>query len=277
MKKVSRYLFLLGLALLAYLLASLDRGHLWQLGKMGDFLKIVTLHQEAGGALSHGISAAVERILNSLALALLSAIGLLYVSATFSLGGGVWLSLAPVTMVALVLFLATRQVVWQKGLGSLAARLGKPLLQGRLGGVEGFYDAISLLQKRPEALVIAFLLLSTTWLLTVVREFLLSQALKLPVDFGYFLLVSPVVAVVTLMPISVMGVGTRDYTLILLLGTLGISQEAAVSLSLLMVGIVTLPMVAAGSLVAWKQRLAAPPEVSQLADKTERTWRQRDY
>ena len=60
-----------------------------------------------------------------------------------------------------------------------------------------------------------------------------AKSITLNVSFMESLLFSAIIAIITSLPISFSGIGTRDAALILLLGNLGQPKEAALALSVL--------------------------------------------
>ncbi len=88
------------------------------------------------------------------------------------------------------------------------------------------------IEKRGKSLVIVCLSL-IAWLLFFIRIFFHASALGIQVSFFYFLFIFPMAMLIEAMPLSIMGVGTRDLTLIFLFSLVGIDQEHAVSLSMM--------------------------------------------
>ena len=87
----------------------------------------------------------------------------------------------------------------------------------------------------PKSLKEFFLLLSITvlsWLIYFYRFFILAIAIGVNIDFISFSLILSIAALMTLIPVSISGIGTRDVALIVLLKPFGISAEEAVALSL---------------------------------------------
>jgi uncharacterized protein (TIRG00374 family) len=68
----------------------------------------------------------------------------------------------------------------------------------------------------------------------LLRAYLVILALHVQVPFWYFALILPLLRLVGLIPISILGIGTRDVTAIYLFSLVGVSQETALSLSVLM-------------------------------------------
>lgn len=70
-------------------------------------------------------------------------------------------------------------------------------------------------------------------LLSFVAVFILARGLALPLDFVTIMLNLPVIVLITLLPISISGIGVRESAFIWLFGLAGIAAEKAMALSLL--------------------------------------------
>jgi uncharacterized membrane protein YbhN (UPF0104 family) len=102
----------------------------------------------------------------------------------------------------------------------------RPLVQQMVGG------AIVYL-RHGRALAAASLLSLAVQLANVVITWLIGQGLGLAVPFPYYCILMSVVAVLTLLPISVNGMGLREGGTVLLLAPLGVGSAEAVTLALL--------------------------------------------
>jgi uncharacterized membrane protein YbhN (UPF0104 family) len=103
-------------------------------------------------------------------------------------------------------------------------------LQGKVRQIAGVF----VLYRNSPQLVFGTAILSA--LIQVANVFLLwmlGQAAGLPLPLAYCFVLMPLVSLLTLLPISVGGLGVREGALVLLLGPLGIAAGQAVTLSLL--------------------------------------------
>jgi len=71
------------------------------------------------------------------------------------------------------------------------------------------------------------------WLLKFVALFLLSKALRIDIPLWFVLSIGAIGVIVSLLPLSVSGLGTRDAVFIFLLSFYGIPAECGVALSFL--------------------------------------------
>jgi uncharacterized membrane protein YbhN (UPF0104 family) len=110
----------------------------------------------------------------------------------------------------------------------LLARL--PVLGRRLGLV---VEAGGVYFHRPGLLAWTTLLSIFVQVANVVLVWCIGQGLGLGVSLGYMTVVVPLMTLLTLLPVSVNGMGLREVALVVLLGPVGVAPAAAVTLSLL--------------------------------------------
>jgi len=70
-------------------------------------------------------------------------------------------------------------------------------------------------------------------MLSFIAVFVLARDLALQIDFVTIMLNLPVIVLITLLPISVSGIGVRESAFIWLFGLAGVAAEKAMALSLL--------------------------------------------
>ena len=87
--------------------------------------------------------------------------------------------------------------------------------------------------NKPYKVIFLILSASLFQLLVVVLNWILSISLSFNVDFTYFLFFIPLLAIITLIPISWGGFGLREYSYILFLQKVGIQDEQSLALSFL--------------------------------------------
>jgi uncharacterized protein (TIRG00374 family) len=100
-------------------------------------------------------------------------------------------------------------------------------------GFNDFYKSIGELRNKKRRLFIILLFTMVVWMLSVFQMYLLSLSVGINVGYEYLLAVISIVAIIELIPISVMGLGTREAFLIFSLSLIGISSQMAVAFSIL--------------------------------------------
>jgi uncharacterized protein (TIRG00374 family) len=110
------------------------------------------------------------------------------------------------------------------------------------------YEALSLYRSQKRSLTLVFILSVAYQLLIVVFSYLVGLALGLAIPFRYFLLCVPFTVIISLVPISINGVGVRESGYVFLLSKIGHSSSEAISLSLLIYGLSLLASLTGGVL-----------------------------
>lgn len=198
--------------------------------RLGEFIKAVYVSRDcdvsAGQAFA---SVLVDRLFDLYMLLFVGGTALL------TLGGeGGELLAVVVAMLALTvpvaLFINEAAFAWIRGIGQRFGRLGQRL----------FAETGWLLDMRRGLLQLGWLSLGGAVISTVIAYtlffgqcYLLALALELPVGFAPVSFAVAVGSLITLLPISISGLGTREAAIIAYLGTVNVPAEAALSFSLL--------------------------------------------
>ena len=124
----------------------------------------------------------------------------------------------------------TRALHW------LAARLPTHVedLAARIGTALGVY------RRRPRVLGLSFVLSIAMQLLLVGNVYLMARAISVDLPFAVVAVVLALVVLITLLPISIAGLGVREGAFVVLLAPLGISATDATLLSVLVTSVLTL-------------------------------------
>ena len=81
----------------------------------------------------------------------------------------------------------------------------------------------------PGVLLTASLITTFCWLVYYLQLYLLAYSLGINISVRNLIIFVTIASLVSLIPITISGLGTRDATLILLFGTIGLSKESAVA------------------------------------------------
>jgi len=95
---------------------------------------------------------------------------------------------------------------------------------------EEFYKNLEKLSKK--VIIFNFILTILAWFISFAQYWLLTLALGLNLSYFEVLLVSPILLLVQLMPISISGIGTREVAAIFLLNVFNVKPEFAIAFSL---------------------------------------------
>jgi len=94
-----------------------------------------------------------------------------------------------------------------------------------------FYNDLKVLNRK--RIFKVSLITVLVWIIYFIQIFLLANALSISISFVYLSICAAIAGLITLIPISISGIGTRDITLIVLFSFLGINRESAVAISML--------------------------------------------
>lgn len=195
--------------------------------KAGDFIRAKFLKTKFGKGL---LTVLIDRIND---VSMLFALGIisffLLFSKTFQDTGYLF-------MLFFVIFLLGILVIRNK---NIVEKIGKPFFEKLLPRkykrevgttFKHFYRNFEKIERKK---VLSNLLLTIlAWSLIFVQYWFLSLALDLGLNLVAIAMVTPVLLLVQLIPISVSGVGTREAAAVLLLGTFGVAPELAIAFSL---------------------------------------------
>ena len=99
------------------------------------------------------------------------------------------------------------------------------------------------------------LLAATGWLIIFARPYFFGKAVGMDVSWWAFILFIPIISVVEVLPLSVMGLGTRDATILFLFSAMGVAHEQMIALSAMMLVLSLVPQATAGYLIALSQKV----------------------
>ncbi|MBW2459295.1 MAG: flippase-like domain-containing protein [Deltaproteobacteria bacterium] len=205
-------------------------------GRVGEFIKVIHLRRWGASPGSALASVLLERFpditflltVGAVSVALFAfpqlggaAAPILVVGAPLAAMGLFWLLLGPGTEALLRLL----SMVMPK---RLAAKIRATH--------DGFVTATKAVRRRTVALVM--LLTLAAWAMNYFSNYLFARSLGLPLDYFEVAAISASCTLVALLPISIMGAGTRDAALIVMLGYYHVSQPRAVALSLLFLSLI---------------------------------------
>ena len=218
-------------------------------GQLGEFVKVLYHRQEGVPVAESLLSVIVDRAYDLVMLLLFGFIAfaiLVGLSPPLTVG----ISLVGGVMLLTGFLLARRGEQFRPWLTITLTKIGpKPYRKALQENALQLAGQIS--QFKLSFLFTCTLLTVFNYTFLLFRVYALVLALHLDVPFWYFAMVVPLLRLVGLIPISVLGLGTRDLTAIYLLGQVGVSEEAALLVSAL--GLITLQIQALIGLVMWQR------------------------
>ena len=250
-----RYRF--GPAFLAYF-ASLAIGFITP-GRLGEFAKSIYVSEDCGTPSAIAFASVLsDRLFDLAALAVVGAAAL----AGASLGQRPFLLVVGFSLLLagmFWLFLAERPYGWMR---SASQRLGSAVRSLFEQGGWVAQLRLGLKQASPASLLAASLITVLSYALFYTQCYFLALALDLGVDFLHVTYAVALGSLVTLLPISISGLGTREAVMILYLGQFGVAAELSLSYSLL----VFTTFYIIGGLIGGAAWLLKPLSLSMVAE-----------
>ncbi len=237
----------------------------------GDAIKMYELSQSSERGAEAVSSVLVDRFMGLFSL---QAIGLL--ALTFS-----WQIVpAPIVLLTLVVFGASVLAAWVVSYRRLWDWMAHHVpFFDRLLAIKQVRSLIDSLQSySPSALLRAFTVGLAFNVLLITMNVLIGTALGINVPVPFYMISVPLTSVVLILPISFAGLGVREWTYLGLFSQVGVTKEAAVTLSLLVYALGTMaPGIVGGVLyilrgardaVAGADSADATPVDGQLAQQS---------
>lgn len=98
--------------------------------------------------------------------------------------------------------------------------------------VSNFYSYLDFFKEK-RRLFVVFLYSAMIQVISIYAVFLISEGMGLGVSLFYFVVIIPIINIMTILPITLGGIGLREGAFVFLLASQGIQPHAAISLSLI--------------------------------------------
>jgi uncharacterized protein (TIRG00374 family) len=199
-------------------------------GRLGEFVRALQVSQACKVSSAKAFSSVLaDRLFDLYALLCVGGAALVILAASKTeyvvLVGSVVLMTLP-----LILFIHNTTYAWLQRLGLKLGRPGRKLFS--VGG--WLYEMrLGLRQLDVSGLVVAIGLTTLAYAIFFGQCYLLARSLNLAVGFVTISYAVALGSLVTLLPISISGLGTREAVIVAYLGTVGVTAESALSFSLL--------------------------------------------
>ncbi|OGQ56335.1 MAG: hypothetical protein A3J24_07760 [Deltaproteobacteria bacterium RIFCSPLOWO2_02_FULL_53_8] len=131
-------------------------------------------------------------------------------------------------------FLCASLLIWVSGLHTWAMRiLGRIHFYGINKKIDTFYNVLMSYKGRSDILVKIFICSLFIQSSVMVGYWFLGRQLGIDIGIGYYFLFIPLTTVISMLPISLAGLGLREGAFIYLFTLAGVSKEQALTLSLI--------------------------------------------
>ena len=199
-------------------------------GRFGEFVKALYLRSDKSISLSKGMSSVLlDRLFDMYLLIILGIIGIWKFGILGRLSG---MSLILIIVVILAPLLILNKQLMERLLSSLYNLAIIKRLKGNIEeNFEGFYNGVN--QLLSFKLLPPAFLTCLSYTIFFLQCYLIVLAMDISINFITITLFMAISNLISLMPISISGLGTRDATLIYLFSLIGLNPETAVSYAFL--------------------------------------------
>ena len=162
-------------------------------------------------------------------------------------------------------FIAANVVLFAPRLHRLLADF---LHQRKLSGVAAKIDAISsafqIMGKHWSILAWSLVISIVNQILAIAVTWIMAVGLRITVPFSYFMVLVPVITLISMVPVSLNGMGLREYAFLSLLGSIGIARESCIALGLLSSALLVVSAVPGGIFYLFFNEKAAVRRIAAL-------------
>lgn len=194
-------------------------------GRVGDMVKIVMLVKR-GNSIGKAIACnIIDRLFDVVLVVVAGYVGMWYFSSQFGAHLHIVNIIIVIGVVLLVVFVLKRHLIKKMAIKLIPVQYRPSARESWNEIIGGFW------KNRVSRVLLLVLWTIVFWLVWFVAMYLCAMALELDVSFVYFSACAAIAMVLSLLPITVAGVGTRDAAFILLLGQIGIARQESLALS----------------------------------------------
>lgn len=144
-------------------------------------------------------------------------------------------------------FLAANFVIFTPSLHVRLTRVLHSLHFDRLAGkTDAILSAFQVMGRHPTILIQSLGISIFNQLLVISVTWIVARGLHIDVEFMQFLVFVPVITLISMIPISLNGMGLREYAFVSLLGGVGVDHESSIALGLLSSAFIVLSAIPGG-------------------------------
>ena len=196
------------------------------IGQLGDFIKVIYLKNEGFSLAKSFMSVFIDRIFDLVILIIFAYAGILILPQFFH---------SQILLFSFVLFIVLLVFVFViRKRRFFLSKVYNYLLSCKFINKTKFDNLLNITIGSRKYLLRAFLFSFVASIIYFLRIYLLAIGVNIDMPYYYLIACIAIASIVSIIPISICGIGTRDATLVFLFSLLGKNREAAVSLSLLM-------------------------------------------
>lgn len=218
-------------------------------GRLGDFVRAIYVKDRL--PLGKGIMAVIiDRAMDVISLLIFSGIGLVLLTRA----SGVEIISNEVVLALILGSIIGLALVLNKRVAKKIFRVVERLIPEKIRLLivkhgRSFYESIPLFRKNFLQIFLALVASTGAWILSITFGWYLMLSLNLPLEWSAALAAVPILALIEIIPVGILGIGTREIGAVIVLGALGVSPEHAIAYSLLFFALGYIPSFVLGSIL----------------------------
>lgn len=201
-------------------------------GRVGEAVKAVYLKEEKGLSLSEGLASVfLDRLCDLYVLSALGYLGLLYFWGTknFQFGLSIFFSVFIFIPAFLLLNKSLLERISKAVYTLIISGMGKGLLEGHARGF-----SMALKKIVTQRIYVPFILTILAYAVYFWQSYLLTRLMPINISYVTVVFFVSISSLVSMLPVTILGIGTREASMIYLFSLAGLSAESAVMYSLLL-------------------------------------------
>lgn len=225
-------------------------------GRVGEILKVFYLRQNTDAGIGAGlVSVLLDRVLDVVVLMGLASLGI-WIVPQFDFLSSLWIWTASLVLLAGVILALIRA----RFLDRLASRMIRAVgRMTRIPAEQGQLDDFMGGLRRTlgwKTMLFACGLTLLSWLFLLLACYSIVLSLSIAVSFWFLSFAMAVAGLVSLLPVSIAGIGVRESVLVALFGLIGINVQASMAYSLLYFAVFSIVLGAVGAFTWYRQPVA---------------------
>lgn len=199
-------------------------------GKIGEIIRALYLKKDGHSLGRSLVSIIIDRLSDIAVLFVLLMVGILFFTKTL------YKNYVFIILICLIFLAVLIIILRNPSFGSKFANLLQKLIPQKYKkswniNSQDFLNDIK--KYHLKDFIFTFLITAVYWFLYFFQIYVLAKGLNIDMPFLFFSFIIVITGIITLLPISVSGIGTRDAAMILLMSPLLISPEKIITLSFL--------------------------------------------
>ncbi len=216
-------------------------------GRIGDFAKVLYLKKDGDIPISKGLSSVVvDRLFDLLILLSMASTGVIALALTWNI---LLIILFFMMLFVLILFIFTNEFAG-KTIMNILYKIILPKKSRESAGIRfsAFYESVN--QLKNIKIVYPLILSVLSYAFFYAQCYFIARSLSIPISILNVAFCISTANLISLLPISISGIGTRDATLISIFSILNLSKESALAFSIMFLFISNISTCLIGA-VAW--------------------------